>query len=422
MKPSRKNFRQRAFVLITSLLADVLSPIRRAGRTRRFLWPSCVFSVTSVSSVAKNFSSIRVNSRPFVAKKKRRVAPFCKAESWSSPLRTSQQPGFVLITVLLLVALLAAILLHFNAASRASVNACDAFVTRLQAANCARAGFEYAIATITQNPDPQTNPLLNRMLSGRHTIDIGPGACAVSLAAENGKLNVNLLRDDNGKLDRARIDQLLRLIDILNRRHRNMPLITYDLVPAIIDWIDPDDTPTVLPFVHGRNAGAESSHYRAAGKHPAPANQPMQTTDELLLVKGMSPLKVSFPRKRESRGSDASLLDLLTVYGDGKIDINSAPPLVLQCLSDRIDPVLANLIVAHRKHQPFSTIDQLQQVPGITAALHSTLANVLTTNPQHRYYRLTADGAVGSAAASVIAIIKSDSTSSTAEVILYNEP
>ena len=42
--------------------------------------------------------------------------------------RTSSQPAFVLVTVLLVVALLAGILLHFNTAGRTHLYACDAFV------------------------------------------------------------------------------------------------------------------------------------------------------------------------------------------------------------------------------------------------------------------------------------------------------
>ncbi len=83
---------------------------------------------------------------------------------------------------------------------------------------------------------------------------------------KTGKLNVNLLKDKDGKPNRARIDQLLRLIDLLNRQEPGLSHIGYGFVPAIIDWTDTDDEVVCLPFVKNENLGAESDYY--AGLNP----------------------------------------------------------------------------------------------------------------------------------------------------------
>lgn len=344
--------------------------------------------------------------------------------------------GFVLITVLLIVVLLTALLLEFNYASRTHLQAADSFSTRLQALNCARAGLNIAIAAINKNPDIRTNRTLRTMLSGLSVYDIDPGRCSLKLTEENGKININMLRDHSGRLDRVRIDQLLRLIDLLNqniRKHSNRPLISYSLVPAIIDWTDPDEQVTVLPFVSRENIGAESDYYKTSPTPCKCKNQPFENLEELSLVKGMTAeilhgetfqnkhFQNDEPFQNNEQNSIGALSDYLTVCGDGKIDINCAPALVIQSLSEHIDPALAQMVVDRRKDQPFSSIAQLRDFPGLSSVAIPATAEILTTDPTDRYYKITASGSVNQICVTITAIIKTNSVSQNTEIILYKE-
>src|SRR5690606_13432288 len=58
-----------------------------------------------------------------------------------------------------------------------------------------------------------------------------------------------------------------------------LPGMTEDIADAILDWIDEDDEP--------REYGAEIDYYAALGY--APANGPLTTIEQLLLVRGVTP-------------------------------------------------------------------------------------------------------------------------------------
>jgi general secretion pathway protein K len=83
------------------------------------------------------------------------------------------------------------------------------------------------------------------------------------------------------------------------------------LVDALLDWRDPDDLP--------RPHGAEAEWYGAHRK-PLPRNGPFVAVAELARVRGFDGVEI---RRWES---------LLTTDGSGRVNLNSAPPEVLQTL------------------------------------------------------------------------------------------
>ena len=125
----------------------------------------------------------------------------------------TEQGGFIVVVVLCMVMMLSVLLLGFNYEARAHFRAVDTFRKSEQALHCARAGLNIAIAAFQDNPDSHTPKLWLSLLSGEKTFVVGDGQCSVTVSEETGKLNVNLLKDKSGKLDRVAIDQLLRLID-----------------------------------------------------------------------------------------------------------------------------------------------------------------------------------------------------------------
>ena len=321
---------------------------------------------------------------------------------------SSRSDGFVLIVVLCAVMLLTALVLAFNRQARTSLQTADALTRSAQALSCARAGLAVAAAVIRPGADVSKESAAARSAEGETSIDLGLGTCRMELSDEQGKLNLNRLTDPNGRLDRTRIDQVLRLIDLTNRDGGGGP-IGYGIVPAIIDWIDSDDRTTHLDFIEGQNAGAESDAYQGLPSPYRCANKPLQAPEELRLVRGIT--AEVYQR----------LAPYVTVYGDGLIAINTAPKRVIESLSEQMDPALAQGIVARRQVKPFRSLDELRQVPGMTDAVYQVIRRVVTVQPAGLYYRLQATGQVDHVSRAVSAILQKNTGNGTVDIVRYRE-
>jgi general secretion pathway protein K len=321
----------------------------------------------------------------------------------------TKRRGFVLIVVLCMVVMLSVLLLAFNRESRANLYAVDDFRKSAQALNCARAGVSIAIAAVKDSADPHLDKSSKNLFSGEKAVALDQGQCLIRVSGESGKLNVNLLSDKNGTLNRATIDHLLKLIDNLNKDGSDDSRIDYGIVPSIIDWIDSDDEVTSLPFVKHKNRGAESGYYDRSGFSYKCRNAPVETIEELLLVKGISP--EIFDRLR----------DHLTVYGDGKINLNSASKLMLASLSENMDAALAQVIIERRRLKPFENVAELRDLPGMTDGVFYAIRGTLTVDPKDRYYNVTARGDVDSLDRTVTAILRLNEKSKSVDVVLYRE-
>jgi general secretion pathway protein K len=321
----------------------------------------------------------------------------------------TNRKGFVVVVVLCMIVMLGVLLLGFNYKTRANLCAVDDFRKSEQALNCARAGLNIAIAAIRNTGDIHTNKTLLNLFSGESTFDIGDGKCSVTVTEENGKLNINLLKDKTGRLDRSRTEQLLRLIDLMNQEHPGHSDISYGLVPSIIDWTDNDDEVTYLPFIKNENLGAESAYYGNLEPPYKCKNAPLDTTEELLLVKGVT----SQVYER--------ICDYITVYGEGEININCAPKHVVESLSEKMDAVLAQLIINRREIKPFESVMELRNVPGMTDDIYYTIKKTATVSPIERYYHVTSRGNVDQLSCEIVATLKRNIKTENVEVLLYKE-
>jgi general secretion pathway protein K len=321
-----------------------------------------------------------------------------------------ERSGFIVVVVLCMIICMAVLLLGFNYQSRFNLRVVDNFQKSTNALNCARAGLNIAIAAIKDTRETNTRKTRPNLLSEENTFEIGEGNCSVTITEENAKLNVNLLKNKNNKPNRTKIDQLLRLIDLLNREQAGHSHIGYGLVPAIIDWTDSDDKVTHLPFIKHENSGAESDYYGNLETPYKCKNASLDTTEELLLVKGIS--QDVFERMR----------DYVTVYGDGKININCASKRVIESLSEKMDPALAQMIINRRKFKPFDSIVKLRDVPGMTDGIYNTIRKTVTVSPTDQYYHVTSRGSVGHRNCTVVAILRKNMKTKNVEVVLYKEP
>lgn len=143
-----------------------------------------------------------------------------------------------------------------------------------------------------------------------------------------------------------------------------------EILDGIKDWIDKDDETT-------GTGGAESAYYSTLKRPYAVKNGPLDCIDELLMIKGMT--KELYYGTRDKPG----LNRLLTVYGDGRININTAPKLVLRALSREMDIEAAEIMDEYRRNKDNDLADAswYQKVSGmaniqIDARLITTTSNI----------------------------------------------
>ncbi|MDR2129463.1 MAG: general secretion pathway protein GspK [Burkholderiaceae bacterium] len=131
------------------------------------------------------------------------------------------------------------------------------------------------------------------------------------------------------------------------------------LTARIRDFIDPDDIPQ-------GNGGAEAAQYRAAGLAHVPRNARLDDLIELRSVLGMTP------------DVYAKILPFLSINGQQRIDIGSAPPALIDVLSGqqglgtmvRSSPpeMRAGLLSGSAEHLPASTGAGSQTIVRLTAS------------------------------------------------------
>ena len=323
--------------------------------------------------------------------------------------RRQRPNGFILIVVLGAVLVLCALLFGFSESTRTSLDKADTFYRTEQARSTAWGGLQIAIAAIRDVNAASTDPRSAKMLTSENRFAIGDVNCAVAITEDNGLLNVNRLKNAEGHPDRKRIEQFLRLIDVVNRQQKDLPPIAYGIVPAMIDWVDADDEITCLPFVQRDNSGAENDDYQVATPPRSCRNGPVDSLDELLWVKGMTAESLN------------RLRPYLTCVGDDKIDINAAPTAVVQSLSEQIDSALAEMIVQQRKLKPFKTLAELGGVPGMTDNICRDIQNLITVSPAERFYRVRSQGDTQDHRCVVEAEIRRNTQAGTADILQYRE-
>ncbi|HXY37786.1 MAG TPA: hypothetical protein VEI07_26405 [Planctomycetaceae bacterium] len=209
----------------------------------------------------------------------------------------SRRRASVLLVVLVVIVLLALAAYALVQMCVAENEASDRFAREAEARAFAESGIDMAVIMLT-DPAERQNPdfVLNRPDAlkavivkqsdvprgrGRYSVVAGDLADATSknvrfgLVDESGKLNLNSLIawQNNSSLNIN--DSTARNFLI------NLPYMTNDVADAILDFIDADDV--------ARQYGVESDYYTTLSPPYHTANGPLQSLDELLLVKGVTP-------------------------------------------------------------------------------------------------------------------------------------
>jgi general secretion pathway protein K len=269
-------------------------------------------------------------------------------------MQKADERGIALLLALLILTLLVALILEFDAEARREYREAAAFRDNFKASMLTRAAVQAARAVLRQDflRDKQTGEIFDgptdlwAMPIKNYTI--GDGLLSAQIQDERGKLNLNDLAANEGDeiQKKARIRRVERLFQLLQ--------INPDLVDALVDWIDQDDNP--------QPAGAESLYYQSQKPAYRAANGTLPALGELSLVKGFTPDIID------------KLSRYVTVYpqeGGAPVNINTADPLVIQALDPEITQSIASEIVQGRPFKKKEDLDRIGSFQSIGAKLRS---------------------------------------------------
>ncbi len=226
------------------------------------------------------------------------------------PRNDIQKPrGSVLITALWVLAFLSVLSLSLSAQASLQIRGAGRVQRRIQATQIAWGNLGEAIARLRKESQQASPTGLGVQ---------GPGVRIAEdrfeIQEEEGKLSVNT----------APAPILAALIMEVGGLS---PAAASEVAEAIVDWRDPDDLP--------EPNGAESATYQGLPSPYPCRNAPLESVEELLLIRG-----VTYELHQKLKGC-------VTVWGKGRVSLNSAPPEVFKALG--MSQGVAERILSYRQ-------------------------------------------------------------------------
>jgi general secretion pathway protein K len=255
--------------------------------------------------------------------------------------------GMALVLALLAVSFLVAITVQLFTTVNWQMKASTSFRDRVSIDAMNRSALSIARASLLadQNQNKYDSPFDDWNHLGEKDLHVLLGSDSLTLKVTDlaGKIQVNALisRDKDKKKqdhqEKVQYELWLRLLTS-GRVAVADEQEAVALLDAILDWIDSDNDE--------RDHGAEEGYYLSLAQPYSPRNAPIQSLEELLLVRGMT--KDIFYGNEEFAG----IIEYLTEFGtDGKININAAPAPVLQVLADGLDEETVQGLIAFRQDE-----------------------------------------------------------------------
>ncbi len=217
---------------------------------------------------------------------------------------------------------------------------------------------------------------------------LGDGKFIIDIVPEESRRNVNTLSEEDW-------EEILDQAGVENTRWS-------DLIHCFMDWIDEDD--------NYRLHGAESDDVFYKSAKYEVKNAPLDTVDELLMIKGFEPaLLYGGPSQDDENVVYAGIAGWLTTWGDGKVNINTASREVLLTLPNIEEDVIDRILefrtgldaLANTKDDGFRDIEEAIQKTG----LDPQLADRITTT-ERKYLRVVSIGEVDGVRNGIWAILQ----------------
>ncbi len=259
--------------------------------------------------------------------------------------RVNRQKGSILILTLWSLCLLSVYAVYLGHGVRQKLIMLQHFDERSRLRLIAEAGVEKAITQLgkdhTENYDAlddvwSKNPVAFRKINmggGSFSVDYnytddrsGKPGLRYGMMDEERKVNINTA-------DQKTLRRILIIIAGLDE------IDAQELAASIVDWRD-EDSQLSIPV-----GSAEDSYYRNFLHSYESKDAPFERLDELFLIRGMN------------RDIFAKLKDYITLYGSGKVNINTAPKKVLLVLGISPDVVEKIIIFRYGDDGELGTLD-----------------------------------------------------------------
>ena len=225
----------------------------------------------------------------------------------------NDQRGSILLYVVWAIGLLSLFTVSVSAQAMFALDVTERLSKQLRAAYLAKSALQYAWLALHRDPTPTVDGLAERWSDAPdifQTHQLAGGIFTVAAREPDGSRVRYGLTDEERSLSLNGAPE-----EVLQRFFEFMGVSRYEaaeLASAIEDWRDPDDDQRPL--------GAERFYYRSLGQPYDCKNGPFENLEELLLVRGMTP---SLYR---------AAAPYLTVYGSGRLNLNTAGPTALKAL------------------------------------------------------------------------------------------
>jgi len=293
--------------------------------------------------------------------------------------------GFALVITLIVTALLVALVTEFIAEVYVDTSSRQGYVDAQKAGLMAESGVSGALAMLQIALRQKNYTSLNDLWAKPIDLPEEQGTLRITVEDESARLSLNHIAGTNGTFINES-DPTGSYYGTALRLFRKLKLPASDLCDAVADWIDENDIP--------HPGGAESQWYTSRKPSFQVKNLPLQTLEELALIKGFSGETI------------IKIRPYVTVYGEDSvyapININTAPKELLTALDERITDTLAEQIIAYRKSTPFQGATDLNKVPGMDRIYSGLLGRITAKST---LFRIRAEAQVNGTARIVETVV-----------------
>jgi len=371
---------------------------------------------------------------------------FLETKGLSGYIRNSN--GYVLAIVLIVSTLLIALASEFATVSMTSIRYMRNFDNRLKSLTLARSGMELSKYILAMDQRGVSATFLTGKKTNRNVdcyddiwaIDfppftVGDGQITIKIEDEQSKVNVSVLANE--------FSPQTKFYPIIQRLMINLGY-PMDIADAILDWVDINEIRS--PY------GAESDHYENLPIPYKSKNYALDSINELLMVKGITPeifyglkktatiegilvdhnrgytgidlnklnsmsdidsetkdgFKDQYENQKKKIGKEKSksLSHYLRVHGSrqdayssyNKININTASYRVISALTDKMTDDIVTEIISKRQVQPFTTVSEL------SSYIDDPTFRDLALTVKSDLFRIKVTGTVDNVSSTIIAV------------------
>ena len=310
--------------------------------------------------------------------------------------------GSVLIIVLWVIIILTILAVSVSVVASSQVFSAKRYRNQVTAYFIARSGIALCLAELNRDKEANTYDALKEEWSNKAELfndkPVGSGFLGVAYEYSNQIKTVSSEGESTvtntfyGMIDEERKININAasaavLETLFQDRASLSPGQAKEIADSIVDWRDTDDT--------RRDNGAETGYYQSLSSPYPCKNNKFDILEEVILVKGMRPEIFQTVR------------DFITVYGDGRVNINTAPFPVLHALGP--SEILADKIIRCRSGsdeidgteddevftQPSAIISVLNKKQTLTQEETNQINNLITTNAigvKSTYFQIISSG------------------------------